>query len=428
MATFNTHISKVKAIRCFTSAMLFLAMIIAITLVSTRDANAYFWSQPMNYLSLNIADIVPEKDNAARTSRSRVNQTAQRFEAVLNDPLTRSREAHQGRDLLHAPLQQSTNVSENSLSQNIDKLKNKALSLLAALGEFEDEKTYSIRKPINKTVVSLPEKPAPAPMSKPLPRIEEEAMEPANVMRMPVQKVYKRSLVIDMEAETKARKLLTQEAKASLLPVTGELSAVFESGKEGIAAVGYDRYGGTSYGKYQIASRVGTMKLFLNFLKDEEPKWAARLSKSGPMNTRSRWGGMPSEWKKIAAESPKRFEELQDKFILQTNYQPALDKVKARTNINVAELSPAVQEVLWSTAVQHGPSGASKIFTRAMQKAAKAKSQDFDKNLIEEIYQARKRGFSRHSRRIRTAVTSRLNREKFMALNLLDQDLNKPSL
>ncbi|MEG2173400.1 MAG: hypothetical protein RRY29_09090, partial [Desulfovibrionaceae bacterium] len=36
----------------------------------------------------------------------------------------------------------------------------------------------------------------------------------------------------------------------------GGLAAQFESGKEGIAAVGYDRHGGTSYGKFQIASRV----------------------------------------------------------------------------------------------------------------------------------------------------------------------------
>ena len=36
----------------------------------------------------------------------------------------------------------------------------------------------------------------------------------------------------------------------------GHLSARFESGKEGAAAIGYDGHGGTSYGKYQISSRA----------------------------------------------------------------------------------------------------------------------------------------------------------------------------
>ena len=46
----------------------------------------------------------------------------------------------------------------------------------------------------------------------------------------------------------------------------GKLAAQFESGSDGIAAVGYDKHGGTSYGKYQIASRVGSMDNFLSFL------------------------------------------------------------------------------------------------------------------------------------------------------------------
>jgi len=82
------------------------------------------------------------------------------------------------------------------------------------------------------------------------------------IMRMPVDKTVHSSLAVDLLAEENAKKLLTEEAKALLKPVRGELSAKFESGKDGIAAIGYDRQGGTSYGKYQIASRVGMMKLF----------------------------------------------------------------------------------------------------------------------------------------------------------------------
>lgn len=238
-------------------------------------------------------------------------------------------------------------------------------------------------------------------------------------LRMPVSTRLRNAVAVDMVAEKKAREVLTKEAKEALLPVTGELSAVFESGKDGIAAIGYDRRGGTSYGKYQIASRVGSMKMFLNFLDDKAPEWADRLRSAGPANTRSRWGGMPSEWKKIAAEDPEKFELYQDQYIMSTNYQPAADGIKARADIDVAELSPAIREVLWSTAVQHGARGASKIFAKAASKADGKEGQEFDKAMIEEIYRVRKRNFSSSTSSVRRAVQSRLNTEKDMALELL---------
>ncbi len=245
----------------------------------------------------------------------------------------------------------------------------------------------------------------------------------ADTLRLPVNRATRRSVAIDMLAETQARKLLTEEAKKVLLPVTGELSAVFESGKEGIACIGYDRMGGTSYGKYQISSRTGTMKLFLDFLDERAPEWSSRLRKAGPSNTNSRWGGMASEWKKIAAESPTRFESLQDEFILHTNYSPALNAIASRTNIDVESLSPALKEVLWSTAVQHGPGGASNIFANAVTRAGKPSSQNFDKELIEEIYRIRKTGFKSSSPRVRNAVKGRLVREQDMALSLLEKEV-----
>lgn len=313
-------------------------------------------------------------------------------------------------------------------------LKRKALSIMVHLGIVESGKTYTVRRAVDKTVVT-----AKAPENLELntkaealaskvgdgkteskaavePRLAEN--EPF-IMRMPVDKTVHSSLAVDLLAEQSARKLLTEEAKALLKPVRGELSAKFESGKDGIAAIGYDRQGGTSYGKYQIASRVGMMKLFLDFIKDKEPEWADRLQKAGPANTRGRWGGMPSEWKKIAAESPERFEALQDAFIMQTNYEPAVAGIESRTNLNVAELSPAIKEVLWSTAVQHGPNGASNIFARAAKVAEGKRGQDFDKLLIEEVYDVRKRNFGSSSRRVRQAVQSRLNIEKSMALEML---------
>jgi hypothetical protein len=250
-----------------------------------------------------------------------------------------------------------------------------------------------------------------------------------NSVRMPVQNVSRNSVVLDLEAETRARQMLTEEAKKALLPVTGELSAVFESGKEGVAAIGYDRMGGTSYGKYQIASRTGMMQLFMKYLDEQEPSYANRLRQSGPANTSSRWGGMPSEWKKIASENPKRFESLQDDFIMRTNYEPAANNIEARTALNVDGFSPALKEVLLSTAVQHGPSGAARIFANAANAANRpadpgqtdVDSQDFDKRFIEEVYRVRKLNFQSSTPQVRNAVKSRLTLEQQMAITLLDE-------
>lgn len=252
------------------------------------------------------------------------------------------------------------------------------------------------------------------------------ATPPTNMVRLPVQNVSRNSVVLDLEAETRARETLTEEVKKALLPVTGELSAVFESGKEGVAAIGYDRMGGTSYGKYQIASRTGMMQLFMKYLDENEPVWSDRLRKSGPANTSSRWGGMPSEWKKIAAEDPKRFESMQDNFIMRTNYEPAANHIEARTALNVEEFSPALKEVLLSTAVQHGPNGAARIFANAAGRTADmgkddADSQNFDKRFIEEVYRVRKLNFQSSTPRVRDAVKSRLNLEQQMAITLLDE-------
>jgi hypothetical protein len=218
-----------------------------------------------------------------------------------------------------------------------------------------------------------------------------------------------------------------------VLPVTGELSAMFESGRAGSAAIGYDRQGGTSYGKYQISSSAGTMDRFLGFLEGREPDLAARLRAAGPANTGGRRGGMPHEWRRVAAEFPERFEALQDEFLMNTNYRPALQSILEETRVNLGERSPAVREVLWSTAVQHGAAGAASIFSRAIRRVGGAETsgggkqaeQDFDKQLIEAVYDRRKRNFGSSTRAVRNAVKSRLTREESMAISLLEGDRSR---
>lgn len=211
--------------------------------------------------------------------------------------------------------------------------------------------------------------------------------------------------------------LARDDAKYERSDRIGILSAAYES-RGAIDAIGYDGRGGTSYGTYQIASGVGTMSRFLNYLEAKAPDLASRLSTSGPANTGGREGAMANEWKNIASQHPKRFEALQHEFIGETHYQPALKSVTLSTGEDLSKRSQAVREVLWSTAVQHGPNGAADIFTSAVEKLQAKGQEKSDKALIEEVYAQRMTQFAGRGR-LRVAVTTRLADEKESALAML---------
>lgn len=201
----------------------------------------------------------------------------------------------------------------------------------------------------------------------------------------------------------------------------GSLSARFESGENGIATIGYDDRGGTSYGMYQIASRPGTMRSFLDYLQEKAPRMAARLRAAGPANTGGRNGAMPNVWKQLASEDAERFAALQRDFIQQTHYLPAIEEIRDRTGINLGAQPQAIQEALWSTAVQHGPKGAANIFCKAISRIAKPGQEVQAKDLVNAVYSSRGRQFGASSASIRSAVQDRFQEEKSMVLAMLDQ-------
>ncbi|MCX8044076.1 MAG: hypothetical protein N3B18_08130 [Desulfobacterota bacterium] len=199
----------------------------------------------------------------------------------------------------------------------------------------------------------------------------------------------------------------------------GSIAARYESGTLGSEAIGYDRNGGTSYGMYQLSSRMGTMARFIEYLQEHAPEWAQRLCACGPANTGSTNGRMPSEWKKIAKEDPQRLAQLEHAFIRETHYDEALAQVQERTGIDLSQRSAALREVLWSTAVQHGARGAADIVTRALMRAKHSDGTISDEKLIHEIYSCRSRQFTSSTRRVRTAVQQRFSEEKRVVLAML---------
>jgi Type VI secretion system spike protein VgrG3-like, C-terminal len=209
----------------------------------------------------------------------------------------------------------------------------------------------------------------------------------------------------------------------------GTLSAHFESGEKGPGVIGYDHSGGTSYGTYQISSRAGTMRLFIDYLSERAPDLAGKLKAAGPANTGSRSGRMPEVWKKITAADPVQFAKLQYDFIEKSHYLPALQEISDRTGLDISKAPRALQEVLWSTAVQHGPKGAAKIFTKAIKRAQYKNDGVKMAQLIGAVYDMRAGQFGSSGPGVRAAVRGRFREEGRMALAMLsDPFLNSESL
>ncbi|MEN6441068.1 MAG: hypothetical protein ABFD97_21070 [Syntrophobacter sp.] len=201
----------------------------------------------------------------------------------------------------------------------------------------------------------------------------------------------------------------------------GKLSAKFESGEKGPDVIGYDSSGGTSYGTFQISSKAGTMRQFIDYLSDNAPELAQRFKTAGPANTGSRSGKMPELWKKVATENPTRFSKLQTDFIEQTHYTPALKEVTERTGVDISQSSRALKEVLWSTAVQHGPNGAAKIFTKAINKAKGKNGGIQAAHLINSVYSMRAGQFGSSSPELRASLQNRFRQEGKIALAMLSE-------
>ncbi|MBU1004150.1 MAG: hypothetical protein KKE73_16685 [Proteobacteria bacterium] len=211
-------------------------------------------------------------------------------------------------------------------------------------------------------------------------------------------------------------KIRTAESRRAKL---GDLCALFESGVRGIFAIGYDVTGGTSYGKYQISSRKGAMHNFIAYIDKRAPAWAQRLKIAGQSNTGGTLGAMPRAWRQIASEHPKLFEKLQDDFIHNYYYSPTLNEVKLRTGLDLNTHPPVLREVLWSTAVQHGPSGGASIFIKADGLAKAHLGKDYVVTLLKEVFREREKRLSKTPLQTQSVLRARLKHEMALALNRL---------
>lgn len=202
----------------------------------------------------------------------------------------------------------------------------------------------------------------------------------------------------------------------------GGLSAKYESAKAGSKAVGWDSTGLGSYGKYQIATGTGTMDEYLKFIKDKNPEAYQRLSaKKGDMTSKT--GAFAQEWKALAEEG--KLGTSEHDFIKATHYDPAFSKLSPELQ-KMVEKNPALQDVLWSTSVQHGSGGASSVWSKAQAQLAKSGQPLTEENLIKAVYAERGTRFGKSSAAVQASVQKRFAQEQADALAMLERTKNQP--
>jgi hypothetical protein len=205
----------------------------------------------------------------------------------------------------------------------------------------------------------------------------------------------------------------------------GKLSEKFEVGNRGPGTVstGIGDAGGVSYGSYQMTSRGGgTVGLFV-----ARPEFPFRAEFAGLTPGTD---AFTAKWKAIAGAQPRVFQAAQHEFIKRTHFDPFVANIHSNDGLDVTARSHAFQDVIWSTAVQHGPNTSvvhNALATLKSQGTPAMNAVDFDKNAITAIYMERGRKgpgsslvhFSNNSAAVQQGVARRFVDELHDALQML---------
>jgi hypothetical protein len=209
----------------------------------------------------------------------------------------------------------------------------------------------------------------------------------------------------------------------------GELSARYESARAGVEAIGWDSRGLASYGTYQIASGVGTMAAFLAWCAKDYPEIPAALdphrgdmtSRQGPVTGPDGSGlsNFAAAWLSLARGPHRsRLQEAEHGFIQSTHYDVALGLLAVSVANRVRSVE-ALSQVLWSSAVQHGPAGAARVFGTSAQACNLDAPETTPADFIRAIYAARALRLSRLTPAERQAVLNRYRDEQAAAIRML---------
>ncbi len=135
----------------------------------------------------------------------------------------------------------------------------------------------------------------------------------------------------------------------------GGVSAKYEAGgiNPGMISSGVGDHGGKSYGTWQLSSNVGSLRSFMNWLKNVDTEIYTILSAHELASA-----GFDEAWQSVATSHYERFQKLQASYIYNTYCGPYIARVKDYYGVDLGR-SKALTELAFSTSVQFGPGAVS---------------------------------------------------------------------
>ncbi|MGW8276910.1 VgrG-related protein [Xanthomonas axonopodis] len=123
----------------------------------------------------------------------------------------------------------------------------------------------------------------------------------------------------------------------------GMTSARHESGRRGVETIstGKGDHGGVSYGAYQLSSKSGTLREYL-----DQSRYAGEFAGLSPTTD-----AFDAKWTQLA-RTDAAFGQDQHDFIKSTHYDKQVAALKAG-GLDLSDRGAAVQGAIWSTSVQY---------------------------------------------------------------------------
>lgn len=237
----------------------------------------------------------------------------------------------------------------------------------------------------------------------------------------PTEEEVKASIEKNPNAPVSARKPVTGWS-------LGKTSEINESGGKGPGVINdYNGkasgdIGGASYGCYQLASNLPPLMPSGKSRKSAANSTLVAYIRQSRF--RSKLDGLKpatpefdSVWKAIAKEYPDQFREDQHKFIKRTHYDILLSNLKRR-GLDLSGYGPAVQDLIWSTAVHIGP-GATSVFLTPLEGKSNLSEADVV-SLVSEYKRANvSRYFKSSDAKLQASLANRFISEKQSLLKLI---------
>ncbi|MDR3560465.1 MAG: hypothetical protein P4N59_03340 [Negativicutes bacterium] len=161
----------------------------------------------------------------------------------------------------------------------------------------------------------------------------------------------------------------------------GDLSAKYESnGDCGTISNSDGDAGGKSYGSYQFAMNAGVPEAFVEWLNDTSNSLAALLT-AEPGSVE-----FDVQWKGAAQNYNNAFQQAQWGYVKAQYFDAAVANLQG-IGYDVMTRSEAMQQVLWSRAVQYSPHYMPDLWQEAVKLAGQDLSDISDHDLIYNIYE-----------------------------------------